>query len=61
MEENAYHQVRKQKSSLLPTGGRHIDFFSNPTVYGGSAELLIPIPKADIDRLLAEHDKPHLT
>ncbi|KAJ2932929.1 hypothetical protein H1R20_g4143, partial [Candolleomyces eurysporus] len=61
IEENSYHKVRKQKDSLLPTGGRHIDFFSDPTRYNGVAGLLVPIPEADIDRLLAEHDKVHLT
>jgi hypothetical protein len=58
--ENGLHRIRYQKKSLLPTGARRIDIYNHPERYGGS-NLLIPIPEEDIDRLLAEYDKPHLT
>lgn len=59
VQENHLHRVRKQTKSLLPTGGRHINFFKRPEDWGGRNQL-IKIPSDDIDKLLAEYDHPEL-
>lgn len=61
VKESELHKIRKQKKILLPSGARRIDMYRFPEKHGCSANLLIPIPRADIDRLLAQYDKPHLT
>ncbi|KAF5331244.1 hypothetical protein D9611_013141 [Ephemerocybe angulata] len=60
LETSAYHIVRKQKDILLPSGARRIDIYQSPEEFDGE-DLLIPIPAEDIDRLLAQYDKPYLT
>ncbi len=57
--ENANHKVRFQKKSLLPTGGRRIDFYESPEDYNGKNQL-IEIPREDIENLILEHDRPDL-
>lgn len=59
LEENRLHRVRKQKKSLLPTGGHHINFYTRPEDWAGSNQL-IDISSNDVDRLLAEYDHPEL-
>jgi hypothetical protein len=54
-----WHRVRKQKDSLLPTGGRHIDFYEKPHNWGGEDQL-IEIPRAELDRLIADHASPEV-
>ena len=58
--ENGLHRVRKQKKTLLPSGGRRIDMYQSPERFGGE-DLIIDIPEEDIDRLLAEYDNHRLT
>ncbi|KAJ3523600.1 hypothetical protein NMY22_g11368 [Coprinellus aureogranulatus] len=60
MRSNAYHTVRKQVKILLPSGARRVDMYKTPEDFGGE-DLKIPVPTEDIDRLLAQYDKPHLT
>jgi hypothetical protein len=54
---HANHRIRKQRGRLLPTGGRPSQFYDNPEQWGGSP-CLIPIPKEDIARLVAQY-VPH--
>jgi hypothetical protein len=54
---HANHKIHKQKGRLLPTGGRPSQFYDNPEQWGGSP-CLIPIPKEDIARLVAQY-VPH--
>jgi hypothetical protein len=58
--ENGNHYVRHQKKSLLPTGGRRIDFYQNPGRWGGTDQL-IKVNVNDIDKLLEEYDLPEYT
>lgn len=58
--ENGNHFVRYQKKSLLPTGGRRIDFFQNPERWGGTDQL-ITVNMDDIEKLLEEYDLPEYT
>ena len=58
--ENGNHFVRYQKKSLLPTGGRRIDFYQNPEQWGG-IDQLIKVNMDDIDKLLEEYDLPEYT
>lgn len=59
MRANGTHRVRKQPGRLLPSGGRRINFYTKPHEYGGTDQL-IDIPVEDIDKLLAEYDRPDL-
>ncbi len=59
MQESEIHRIRKQEGSLLPTGGRRIDFYKHPEEWGLENQL-IPIPLDDIDRRLAEYDRPDI-
>jgi hypothetical protein len=52
VKESELHKIRKQKKILLPSGARRIGMYRFPEKHGCSANLLIPIPRADIDRLL---------
>ncbi|KAG6807536.1 hypothetical protein H0H92_007153, partial [Tricholoma furcatifolium] len=54
MEEQAYHTIRKQKKSQLPTGGRPIDFYKHPERWS-LADCIVKVPDEDMDRLIAEH------
>jgi hypothetical protein len=60
VRENGTHRIRKQKSTLLPSGARRIDIYKNPEDYGGRNQL-IKIPSEDIDKLLAEYDQDGVT
>jgi hypothetical protein len=53
------HKVRKQKNTHLPSGGSHNDFYDFPEEYG-MQDLLIPVDQDSIDRLIEEHQPPHL-
>ncbi|KAF7293373.1 hypothetical protein MIND_01114100 [Mycena indigotica] len=57
--ENALHRVRKQKNVLLPTGGRHKDFYEHPERWGGKDQL-IPVDMAIVNKLIEEHTPPDL-
>ncbi|KAJ7216981.1 hypothetical protein GGX14DRAFT_601649 [Mycena pura] len=48
------HHIRRQKKSLLPTGGRPKDFYEDPQTWGGQKQL-IPVDMALVDKLIAEH------
>ncbi|KAJ2913413.1 hypothetical protein MD484_g7001, partial [Candolleomyces efflorescens] len=54
---NRIHYIRKQRKIFLPSGGRPIDFWSRPSNYGGTDQL-ISIPEPEIDRLIAEFADP---
>ncbi|KAJ7185212.1 hypothetical protein C8R46DRAFT_881931, partial [Mycena filopes] len=57
--ENSRHHVRFQRNKLLPTGGRHGDFYSKPEKWGGKDQL-IPVDLAVIDRLIEKYTPPRL-
>ncbi|KAJ6596489.1 hypothetical protein B0H10DRAFT_1828332, partial [Mycena sp. CBHHK59/15] len=57
--ENNRHFVRKQKGKLLPTGGRHGDFYVHPEKWGATDQL-IPVDIAVIDRLIEKYTPPDL-
>ncbi|EAU84545.2 hypothetical protein CC1G_00064 [Coprinopsis cinerea okayama7 len=52
--EHQTHRIR-----LLPTYARRIDLFTDPETYGGYDQL-IKVPSEDMDRLLAQYDRPQL-
>ncbi|KAJ7182577.1 hypothetical protein C8R43DRAFT_868246 [Mycena crocata] len=57
--ENNRHFVCKQKNSLLPTGGRHSDFYAHPEKWGGTDQL-IPVDVTVIDTLIEKYTPPKL-
>jgi hypothetical protein len=59
LHENQCHKIRKQKGSLLPTGGRVKDFYTKPHKWHGKDQL-IEVPVDVIDRLIIEHTPPGL-
>ena len=61
MHENRIHKIRKQKKTLLPSGGRRIDIYNNPEKFGAHLkDRLIHIPDEIIDNLLQKYDRPDL-
>ncbi|KAF5309482.1 hypothetical protein D9619_012432 [Psilocybe cf. subviscida] len=58
--EQNNHRVRYQKKSLLPSGGRRIDFYNHPEDYGGTNHL-IKVDLGEIDALLAKYDRLEYT
>ncbi|KAF7307411.1 hypothetical protein MIND_00535500 [Mycena indigotica] len=52
--ESALHQIRKQRKSLLPTGGRPRDFYNHPERWGGTNQL-IAVDSSIIDKLITEN------
>ncbi|KIY47705.1 hypothetical protein FISHEDRAFT_44855, partial [Fistulina hepatica ATCC 64428] len=57
--QNRVHRVRYQKKSLLPTGGRHIDFYNQPERWGGH-NMLVPVPRDVLDDLYSKYARPDL-
>ena len=62
MHENCIHKIRKQKKTLLPSGGCWIDnIYNNPQKFGAYLkDRLIHIPDEIIDNLLQKYDHPDL-
>ena len=61
MHENRIHKIRKQKKTLLPSGGCQIDIYNNPQKFGAHLkDRLIHIPDEIIDDLLQKYDCPDL-
>ena len=59
MHENRIHKIRKQKKTLLPSGGCRIDIYNNPQKFGAHLkDWLIHIPDEIIDNLLQKYDRP---
>ncbi|KAJ7163849.1 hypothetical protein C8R43DRAFT_879192 [Mycena crocata] len=57
--ENSRHHVRFQRNKLLPTGGKHGDFYKNPEKWGGRDQL-VPVDVAVIDYLIETYTPPRL-
>ena len=61
IHENRIHKIRKQKKTLLPSGGRLIDIYNNSQKFGAHLkDRLIHIPDEIIGDLLQKYDCPGL-
>ena len=61
MHENCIHKIRKQKKTLLSSGGCWIDIYNNPEKFGAHLkDRLIHILDEIIDNLLQKYDCPDL-
>ncbi|EPS95494.1 hypothetical protein FOMPIDRAFT_1025788 [Fomitopsis schrenkii] len=54
MENNRF--VRRQEAKLLPSGAKRSEFYRNPGRWGGRP-CLIPVPDAELDRLLKKAEE----
>ena len=61
MHENCIYKIRKQKKTLLPSGGHQINIYNNSQKFGTHLkDQLIHILDKIIDNLLQKYDCPDL-